>query len=177
MIQVNLSAKGLDSKIHYNRFEPIVIQPEKKVNFLVETFRKEVELAEGGKQRKKIKKLKKLMKVSLSVLATGLHLSPRAFAQTATTATNIDPITPALVMKFGLTVALVAVSAGVALSMIMLTIAGMYRMFRKRREAEEWSQDIIKGLVQVLISVPTVYLLYFLAQLLFQHLGALKGLF
>lgn len=175
MVSVTIGAKSLDPNISYRAFKPMEVQTEEKVHFLIENLREEVLKESDGQRIKKIRKLKKLIKVSLSVLAATANLSPRALA--ATTTAGVDKITPALMMKWGLTVALISVSAGVAISMTMLTIAGVYRMFRKRIEADEWSQDIIRGLVQVLISVPTVYLLYFIAQMLFSHLSFLKAAF
>ncbi|MNP86984.1 hypothetical protein D3C76_1875650 [compost metagenome] len=50
-------------------------------------------------------------------------------------------------------------------------------MFRKRDIATEWTTDIVKGLVQVLIAIPVTYVLYFLAQILFSHLTVIKALF
>jgi hypothetical protein len=172
MVAISIKAKGLDPLVKYN-FSPM----EERVDFLAAQFREEVMRETGGKQLKKIKKLKKLLKASMSVLAAGISMAPKAFAATGMAAPAAETITPALVMKWGLTLATISVSAGVAIGFIMLTIAGIYRMFRKRQEADAWSQDIIKGLIQVLIAVPTVYVLYFLAQLLFSHLTVLKALF
>lgn len=176
MINISLGSKTLDPQVSYIGFKPLVMtENEKKISFLTNSLLREVMAETGEKQLKKIKKLKKLMKVSMSILATVVTLAPKALAATGMTAA--ETITPAVVMKWGLTIALISVSAGVAISMTMFTVAGIYRMFRKRKEATEWTTDIVKGLVQVLIAVPTVYVLYFLAQLLFSHLTVLKALF
>lgn len=176
MVMINFQSKGMDPKVTYRGFVPIGI--EEKVLFLSENLKREVMEADGGKQKKKVKQLQSLLKASLSVLAVGISLAPKAFAAAGMVApVASETITPALIMKWGLTLALISVSAGVALSMTMLSIAGIYRMFRKKDKATEWTQDIVKGLVQVLIAVPIVYTLYFLAQILFSHLTALKALF
>lgn len=175
MMNVTLGSKTLDPQLSYIGFKPMILNAEEKVSFLADLLLKEVMEVSGGKQIKKIKKLKKIVKISISALATVATMAPKALAATGITAT--EAITPAIVMKWGLTLALISVSAGVALSMIMFTVAGIYRMFRKRKESTEWTTDIVKGLVQVLIAVPTVYVLYFLAQILFSHLTVLKALF
>jgi len=178
MINVNMSAKNFSSGVEYIPFKSIMIknkEAEEQMLFLSETLIQEVISASEKQQYRNIKKMKKFMRTSLSILGLMTGTATKTFAATATS--GITPLTPAIVMKVGLTVALISVSVGVALSMTMLSIAGIYRMFRKRKEADMWTTDILKGLVQVLISVPTVYLLYFLAQMLFSHLGALKGIF
>lgn len=171
MVAITISAKNMDPEVKYTLFD-------NKVNFLTDSLRKEV--MDSGRQTKKIRQLKKLLKVSISALATMISIAPKTFAMspmgTMTTSTS-EAITPTVVMKWGMTIALVSVSAGIALGAVMLSVAGIYKMFRKRKEANEWTQDIIKGLVQVLISVPTVFVLYFLAQFLFGRLTVLKALF
>lgn len=178
MISVNMSAKSFNSGVEYIPFKSIMIknkEMEDQTLFLVSTLHTEVINGSEKQQYKNIKKMKKFLKTSLSILGLMAGTATRAFAATA--ASGIDPLTPAIIMKWGITVALISVAVGVALSMTMLTLAGIFRMFRKRKEADMWTTDIIKGLVQVLISVPTVFLLYFLAQMLFSHLSALKSLF
>ena len=58
-------------------------------------------------------------------------------------------------------------AAGVGCAGVLLSGAGLYRMFKKNKEAMDWSSDIIKGLTQVLIASPTVMLLVYIATLLF----------
>jgi hypothetical protein len=177
MLNLTISARELDPVVTYNPFEKVMVNHndnEKRVLFLAKNLQKEVMQGTERQQLKNIKKLKKLIRVSLSVLAAGFGMSPKALAATAAAA---DPVTPAVVMGWGLKVALISVSAGVAMSMTLLSAAGIYRMLRKREAAVEWTADIVRGLVQVLISVPVVYLLYYLAQILFKHLPTLSGLF
>jgi ABC-type amino acid transport system permease subunit len=67
----------------------------------------------------------------------------------------------------------ISVGAGIILAAILLVLAGMSRMFGKkmRKDATEWTVDIIKGLTQVLISVPIVFVIYYLATLIFKSSG------
>lgn len=177
MINLTISAKDLKDGINYRPFEKIMVnKTEDRVLFLAQNLVKEVREGTEKQQLKNIKKMKKYLKTSLSVLGAGLGITTRAFA-VAPTAAAVNPITPAVIMEWGLTLGLIAVAVGVALSMILLAVAGTYRMMRKQREATEWTNDIIRGLVQVLIAIPSVYLLYFLAQLLFKNLPMLSGLF
>ncbi|WP_152425495.1 hypothetical protein [Bacillus subtilis] len=154
---------------------------EDDVLFIASTLQKEVIKGTTGQQRKKIKQLKKLLKGFVVVMGAGIQATPKAFAAApltgATTTAAANQITPAMVMSWGLNLALISVSVGVALSMTLLTLAGIYRMMRKRKEAEEWTTDVIKGLVQVLVAVPVVYLLFYLAQTVFKSLPILSGLF
>lgn len=154
---------------------------EDRVLFIADTLQGEVMKGTTGQKRKNIRKMKKLLKGFVVVMGVGIQTTPKAFAATsltgAGTAAATNTITPAIVMQWGMTLALISVSIGVALSMTLLTLAGVYRMLRKRQEAEEWTTDVIKGLVQVLVSIPVVYLLFYLAQVVFKSLPILNGLF
>jgi type IV secretory pathway VirB2 component (pilin) len=65
----------------------------------------------------------------------------------------------------------ISVGTAVLLSMILLVGAGIMRMFRKKKEATEWTTDIVKGLIQILVAVPIVFLIYFVVNLLFSNNG------
>lgn len=152
--------------------------------FLAETLYKEVVNQDrlSGKNRK-LKSLKKLHKGYMSILVTAMMVSPTTvFAQSGDTYQNMVPvtsdqeITPNLVMQWGFSLALTTVAIGIAIAGSLLALAGVYRMLRKRKEAEEWTTDIIKGLVQVLIAIPVVYSLFYLAQIVFQRIPFLEGL-
>jgi hypothetical protein len=180
MTVLTVSARGLDPAVSYNRpFQKFDMGSitEERVLFLASTLKEEVIKGTTEQQLKNVKKLKKLLRGFAAVAAVGLKTAPKAFAAPPALAAGGTAITPAVVMQWGLTLALISVSVGVALAMIMLSVAGIYRMFRKRDIATEWSTDVIKGLVQVLIAVPTVYLLFYLAQLVFKNLPMLSGLF
>ncbi|AUO79491.1 hypothetical protein BSP10_088 [Bacillus phage BSP10] len=181
---ITMSSRELNSAVSYKspvqQFN-LKEKVEDDVLFIASTLQKEVIKGTTGQQRKKIKQLKKLLKGFVVVMGAGIQVTPKAFAAApltgATTTAAANQITPAMVMSWGLNLALISVSVGVALSMTLLTLAGIYRMMRKRKEAEEWTTDVIKGLVQVLVAVPVVYLLFYLAQTVFKSLPILSGLF
>lgn len=181
---ITMSSRELNSAVSYKspvqQFN-LKEKVEDNVLFIASTLQKEVIKGTTGQQRKKIKQLKKLLKGFVVVMGAGIQATPKAFAAApltgATTTAAANQITPAMVMSWGLNLALISVSVGVALSMTLLTLAGIYRMMRKRKEAEEWTTDVIKGLVQVLVAVPVVYLLFYLAQTVFKSLPILSGLF
>lgn len=182
MINLTISAVKSDPLVNYSSPHKVSIgkSKEEKVLFLAENLRKEVLTGSRKQQARNVKKLKKLIRGFTIVGAVAMKTSPKAMAATAAVTTppaGAAAITPALVMTWGLNLALISVALGVSLSMVMLSIAGIYRMFRKREMATEWSTDVIKGLVQVLIAVPTVYLLFYLAQMVFKNLPVLNGLF
>ncbi|AYJ75820.1 hypothetical protein BSP18_186 [Bacillus phage BSP18] len=181
---ITMSSRELNSAVSYKspvqQFN-LKERVEDNVLFIASTLQKEVIKGTTGQQRKKIKQLKKLLKGFVVVMGAGIQATPKAFAAApltgATTSAAANQITPAMVMSWGLNLALISVSVGVALSMTLLTLAGIYRMMRKRKEAQEWTTDVIKGLVQVLVAVPVVYLLFYLAQTVFKSLPILSGLF
>lgn len=181
---ITMSSRELNSAVSYKspvqQFN-LKEKVEDDVLFIANTLQKGVIEGTTGQQRKKIKQLKKLLKGFVVVMGAGIQATPKAFAAApltgATTTAAANQITPAMVMSWGLNLALISVSVGVALSMTLLTLAGIYRMMRKRKEAEEWTTDVIKGLVQVLVAVPVVYLLFYLAQTVFKSLPILSGLF
>lgn len=184
MTAINITARNLSEGVQYRPFK------KEKLNggttFLTENLVKEVIQGTEVKKKRNVKELKKLYKGFVSILAVGtgmgMLLPLTTFAQETTNPLvgqqDVAPIdiTPPQVMEWGMTLALIVVSVGVALSVSMLAVAGIYRMFRKRKESAEWTTDIVKGLVQVLISIPIVYALFYLAQLIFQHLPMLGGL-
>lgn len=146
---------------------------EDKVLFMAETLKKEV--LEGNHQLKKIRQLKKLARKFGVILGVKVGMPTLAFAA-GTGTVAAQTITPAVILHWGVMLALITVSIGVAISMSMLAIAGIYRMFRRADEATEWSTDIVKGLVQVLVAVPIVYVVFTIAQHMFKALPALSGL-
>lgn len=180
MVTVTMTSKGFSEGVNYNHFDKLVVGSEKRVTFLAEKLYKEV--MEKTNIKKEVKKLKKLQKGFVSILGATVMMNPlRAFAESPMkspfTVQGTGAITPPVVMEWGLTLALITVAAGVAISMITLAAAGIYRMFRKRDKSIEWTEDIVKGLIQVLIAIPTVVALFYLAQLIFKNLPALGGLF
>lgn len=155
---------------------------KENIDFLAQQIREEVISGELSQQKKKIRKLKKIYKKFVLILGVAVVTTPiPVFAETQETPSSIElgangEITPNVIMEWGLKIALMTVAVGVAISGALLAIAGVYRMLRKRREAQEWTADIILGLVQVLIAVPTVYALFHLAQVVFQNIPLINEL-
>lgn len=164
-------------------FKVSFIQPVREVRSELEDkmlFIKNSLIEEVGTNPKKARSLHKLFKRLAIGVGVKLMLPATALAAThkaATVTASASQITPQHVLHWGLILALVVVSIGVALSMSMLAIAGIYRMFKREKEATEWSNDIVRGLVQVLIAIPVVYIFFLLAQMVFTNLPALNGLF
>jgi len=177
-MKINIGAKSLTEGVSYIRpVKELSVgnYEEKKAVFMIETLTREVMSGSPSQQARKVKQLKKLVKGFAVITAVSIQSAPKALAATATV--TGQAITPAAIMQWGLSLAAITVSSGVALSMVMLGVAGIYKMFRKGDIASQWSLDIVKGLVQVLISVPVVYALFYLAQVVFKNLPALGSLF
>jgi Na+-driven multidrug efflux pump len=98
-------------------------------------------------------------------------MAARSVPVTATnlpqTAEGLPPELLALLLKL----LVISVGAAIILSMILLVGAGVMKMFRKKKEANEWTVDIIKGLIQILVAVPVVFLIYYVANNLFSGSG------
>ena len=84
--------------------------------------------------------------------------------------TSVDGMPPEL-LKLLLDLLKISVGTAVILSAILLVGAGVMRMLRKKKEATEWTTDIVKGLIQILVAVPIVFLIYFVVNLLFSNNG------
>lgn len=159
-----------------------------KMFFLAETLKSEVMTGTRGQQKKNTKQLKRLFfqfsKIALSigmVSILGMHmLSPHTVAASTLIKVNAPTtpeITPTVIIDWGLQIALLVMAAGFALSMIMFGFVGMYQMVTRKRDVViEWNSDIVKGLVQVLVSIPLVYALFLLAQFVFKRLPIFEGL-
>lgn len=159
--------------------------------FLAETLKEEVTQGTLTQKKKNTKQLKKLLLqfVAISVMtgvgmsfgiltAEPITASANSFMTTTTanTPTTVE-ITPDSIMDWALKITLLLVAVGVGLSMAMFVIAGIYlSITRKRKEVADWNSDIIKGMVQVLVSIPLVYALYQLSQVVFKNLPFLEGL-
>lgn len=179
MVKINMGSKGLVEGVKYIR--PVTeltvgSSKEDKVLFLAETLHREVIQGTEKQQMRNVKLLKKILKGFVVKGGVGAIAAPKTFAATALVATT-TPITPVAIMDFGLSIAFITVACGIALSMSMFAIAGIFRMFKKRDLANEWSTDIVKGLVQVLIAIPVVFTLFYIAQWAFKHLPNASSLF
>ena len=160
--------------------------------FLAGNLKEEVLKGTLVQKKKNIKQLKKILEqfVAISVM-TGVSLSygmitadpvlasANNLMVTTTTmnAANTPQITPDIIIDWAMQIALLVMAVGFGLSMSMFGIVGIYLMFsRKKKEVIEWNSDIIKGLVQVLVSIPLVYALFHIAQIVFKNLPFLEGI-
>lgn len=193
MIELTLSPRGLTQATNSpikKYFVDNGVKRQKPINnsipFLAEKLREEVLNGPKSQVNQKIKQLKNLNKGFVLILGAPIVMSLLTSKNQTVYASTDEPsmlvgeegteITPDIVMDWGVQLSLITVAIGVAISGSLLAMAGVYRMFRKRKEAEEWTTDIIKGLVQVLIAVPTVYALFHLAQIVFKSLPVLSNL-
>lgn len=188
MTVLKISARTLDPTLKYNPFPIIYLNQEKqlqKASFLAQTIEREVMSGTPKEQLKKLKILKKTFKIYASILSVVAvtTINKPLFAeenpnihQVFLTDNQIGELNPSQVMEWGMKLALMTVGIGMAMGIVLLVTAGIYRMLRKKREATEWTTDIIKGLVQVLVAIPTVLGLFYLALKLFKRLPILEGL-
>lgn len=176
MMKVNLCVRKPKEYLNYVPFNSISIAPP--VNF-------QLEVVEEVNKLPKLKK-KQYRKIAASFLMTLASIIPfgsKSMASTlqqsqlnpvATTVTSLPtsqvgiPAELASFLSGGL-VTMVAVA--VVLCIGMLIAAGVLRALRKRKEASEWTVDIVKGLTQIILSAPLVFLIYFVATMLFSGSG------
>ena len=167
MINVNMGVKSKTVGVEYIPFKRITLEGEQKV-FTKMVERKVVKV-------RNIQKIKKWIRTGATALGVVMSMGTRALASGVTGGTPVlSPLTPSMMMEYGLQIAFLSVSVAVGLSMVLLTVAGMLRMFRKSHEASAWTQDILKGTTQVLISIPSIYVIYKVASYLFRNLNFLS---
>lgn len=176
---VNLCVKKQDISVNYKFTNPIVIEQESvrlnNVNFHIPTLIKEVK----GLPKHKIAQYKKIIKMFLVTASSFLILPLRSMAEMSVPIGQMGTTTlpqsatgmPPELLELLLTLLKISVGAAVIMAAISLVFAGVLRMFRKRKEANEWTVDILKSVVQILVAVPVVFLIYYVANLLFGHSG------
>jgi hypothetical protein len=145
------------------------------VNFHIPTLLEEVKRL----PKSKVKEYKTILKTFLVTASSFLILPLRSMAETSIpvgqmgttnlpqTATGMPPE----LLELLLMLLKISVGAAVILSAICLVFAGVLRMFRKKKEANEWTVDIIKSIVQILVAVPIVFMIHYVANLLFSGNG------
>lgn len=133
---------------------------EMKTNFL-----NKLEL-EVIQQPRQAKKLKKLLMTTHSMCVSMFLLAQPTFAAT----TELDPDVQKSILILEITCAILAV----ALAVVGLMAAGVWKMFFGGKQADEWTTNIYKGLGQVIIAPIAVALIVGLATLLFSNLPAFQ---
>lgn len=168
---LNLCAKKQDSLVNYTLSNPIVIG-ESPVNFHPKIILEEVKtLSPSGK-----KKFQKVAKTFLTTTIMFLASSSRSMAETLNKTDSLPTTSagmPPELMEFMMTALIIVVGVGVVLSAILMVSAGIMRMLgkKRRKDSEEWTVDIIKGFLQVLLSTPIIFLIYYLVSLTLKSSG------
>ena len=170
-MQVNFYVKSPKDYLnyHYTSFEA-----NDSVNFHIPTLLKEV----SQSTRKQKRQYKKIITSFLATASSTLLLSSKSMANSVPPSQSI-PVTklpttadvPAELMEIMSTLLVISTSLAVFICIGMLILAGLLRALRKRKESTEWTTDIIKGLVQVIVAAPLVFLIYYVASSLFGGTG------
>lgn len=170
-VKLNFCVRKPNPSINYN-FTDSIILGNSPVNFHPEILVKEVNnLSIKGKM-----KLKKVAMSFLTTAGTFLMLSSKSMAASLKQGEQI-PVSgimmPPELMQLMLTILVIVVAIGIILSAILMASAGIMKMLgkKRRKEAEEWSVDIIKGFIQVILSAPVIFLLYYIASTLLKSSG------
>jgi hypothetical protein len=175
MVLVNLCVRKPDSLISYHFTNPIVIEQESmsinNVNFHMPTMLKEVKQS----NKSKLRQYKKTIQTFLITTASFMMLPLRSMANTVIpTGTTTLPQSatgmPPELLELLLTLLKISVGAAVILAAILLVANAIGRMFRINGMTQ-WAKDIVKGLIQVMVAVPIVFLIYYVANLLFSQSG------
>jgi hypothetical protein len=172
---LSLYAKNQDPLVKYNQFTPIRVNQESisvnNVNFHIPTLVEEVKKT----PRKKLKEYQKAIKLFLTTAATFPIFASRSMASglNATPTSNLphsaEGIPPEL-LHLLIQLVVIIVAVGVIASIILLVVSGIGRMFRMKGMTQ-WTTDIVKGLIQVMVAVPVVFMVYYLANLIFGGSG------
>lgn len=134
------------------------------VNFPIEINMKEV-MNLSKKERKSASKIVKsfvgtaisFLSLSSRSMAQGLNQPTQQVMNTGIPIDLIEPIMELIRMALG---------GSILLAVLLLIAAGTLRMFRRKKEASEWTTDIIKGFLQILIATPVIFLMYYIVTLL-----------
>lgn len=170
-MQVNFYVKNPKDYLnyHFTSFEA-----NESINFHIPTLLKEV----SQSTRKQKKQYRKIIASFLATVSSTLLLSSKSMANTNLQSQSI-PVTklpttvdvPPELMEIMSTLLVISTSLAVFICIGMLILAGLLRTMKKRKEATEWTSDIIKGLVQVIVAAPLVFLIYYVASSLFGGTG------
>lgn len=162
-VTVKFCVKNPKSYVNYHT-SSIVINND-KVNFPMKINIEEV----ISLKKKERKQYKKIIQSFIGTSMSFLMLTSRSMAATSQTTPSLPSggiaLPPDLMEPLMQLIGL-AIGGSVVLSILLMIAAGTMRQFRKKKEAVEWTTDIIKGFMQILISVPLIFLIYYIATLL-----------
>lgn len=174
---VRFCVKKPDPLINYSYSAPFKVAEETigihDINFHIPTLVEEVKKLPKNKIREYKRNLQAILATTSSFMMA-LPLKSMANTMQSTGVTTLPKSAegmPPEILNLLLMLLVIAVGCGVVFAAILLAAAGMSRMLGKRKEAKEWTVDIIKGLIQVLVAVPVVFLIYYIVNLLFSGSG------
>jgi hypothetical protein len=174
-----LCVKQPDPQIKYHYSDPIAFNEEKvelfHLNFHIPTLLKEAKKL----PRKKVKEYKKTIQTFLMTASSFLVLPLRSMANTGvspnvpatSTLPNHAEGIPPEILELLLKLLVISVGTAMIFGIILLVAAGVQRMLGNKKGATEWTTDIIRGLIQVMIASPVVFLVYYIISLLFRGSG------
>lgn len=150
---LTISARELNPSVEY--IKPISkFNFDTSINFIQENTTPEVNQTDFKK---------KLIKITSLTSISTLGLATPVFAQT--TQSQILNSEVVQIFKY---LELGAAAVGLGLSILLLQAAGIFRMFpKKKREAMEWTDDILKGLLQLVVAPILVMTITLTAYFLF----------
>jgi hypothetical protein len=129
------------------------------INFPIKIWEEEVNLLSQKERKANLKLVKSFIASTISFLS----LSSKSMAAPSV-ANTVNPMSiggiPPEIMTPLVQLLGTALGLSVALAMILMMSAGAMRMFRQKEKAISWTNDIIRGLIQILVSIPVVFLLY-----------------
>lgn len=163
-VSIKVRMSGRDSTISQNEQIEFYVHSrieKDKVTFFLQNFEKEVINLPKTKQKKWKKTLFVAYQTCLSLI---IFVKPAA----ATSHTLDTKLIPTDLLDIILQLEIIAVVLGVALANITFVGAGIYRILRKEKISREWSVDIIKGLVQILIAPVFITTIIYIISFLFE---------
>lgn len=157
-------------KFHQNQSEFQNVEKEfneqlKKVPFHVKNLKREVI---NSKKKKRYQWLE-LAKKSIPMLSGILMYASPAAAQTVSK-TAEAVLMPAEMIQILLAILMSCIIIAIGIALVGSVLAGVCRMFRKHKFAQEWSNDIIRGLIQVLLMPLAIFCIILLFHSLFGNL-------
>ncbi|PKR82875.1 hypothetical protein [Heyndrickxia camelliae] len=112
------------------------------------------------------KKYQKIIKTFIGTTVSFLMLSSRSMAQglagTASQPSSTLGLPPDFIEPILLLIKM-ALGGSFLLAILLMIAAGTLRMLRQKKQAVEWSNDIIRGFTQILLSIPVIFLIFYVA--------------
>ncbi|SDD49928.1 hypothetical protein SAMN04487767_106243 [Bacillus wiedmannii] len=168
----SVKQEGNTYKIKFHHSQPEYQGVEKKFNeqlqkvpFLVKNLKREVI---NCKKKKRYQWLE-LAKRSVPLLSSFLIYASPAAAQTVSK-TAEAVLMPAEMIQILLAILMSCIIIAVGIALVGSVLAGVCRMFRKHKFAQEWSNDIIRGLIQVLLMPLAIFCIILLFHPMFGNL-------